>query len=757
MGVVYKAEDMKLKRTVALKFLPPELTRDKDAKTRFIHEAQAASALQHHNICAIHDIGETDDGHMFIVMDCYDGETLKEKIARGPLAVDEAIDIVSQVAEGLAKAHATGMVHRDIKPANIMITSDGVVKILDFGLAKLAGQTKVTKTGTTVGTVAYMSPEQARGDETDSRSDIWPLGVVLYEMMRGRLPFRGEVEPAMLYAIMNEDPEPVMTLRGDVPHGVEAIIEKALAKERARRYGTMDEFLSDLEAQRDQITLGIKQRRFRAMRGFKRRKRLTTGAVTIVALVAAVVLVQVFHNGDMTIDSIAVLPLEDLSGDPAQEYFADGMTDALIAELTKIGALDVISRTSVMRYKETDKPLPQIARELGVTVVVEGSVLRDGERVRITAQLIHASTDRHLWADNYDRDFGDILILTSEVARAIAHEIQVILTPREQLQLAGARPVNPVAHDLYLKGKYYYYKATKEGDEKAINYLQQAIEADSNYAPAYARLAAAYMWYSYDGHLSPEETYPICSRLIEKALEIDDTLAEAHMVLAGVKYHLDWDWVGADAEYKRALELDPNLGEYRGQYAFFLLATGRFEEAIAEAERTLHLDPVALWPNKNLSYMYYHARQYEQAVLQWQQMIDLELDVTTAYRGLVRTYEAMGRYEDAVKFKKKVFALWGEPSQRIAALDSTFSESGPKGYWMWHLERLTGEYDRYPILIAMYYAQLGERDQAFAWLEKAYEKHAGQLFLLKVDPLWDPLRDDSRYHDMLRRVGFPES
>jgi serine/threonine protein kinase len=451
MGVVYKAEDTKLKRIVALKFLPPELTRDKEAKTRFIHEAQAASALQHNNICSIHEIDETPDGRLFISMDCYEGETLKDKIANGPLPLEEAMDIAFQVAAGLSEAHAAGMVHRDIKPANTIVTDKGDVKILDFGLAKLAGQTKVTKTGMTVGTVAYMSPEQAKGDETDSRSDIWSLGVMLYEMLADRLPFRGEVEPAMLYSIMNEDPEPVTTIRGDVPIGVEDIIEKALAKERANRYETMDALLSDLATQRDQITLGIKERRFRAMRSLKRRKRLAVGTVVVAVLVAAAVLVQVFHTRSMAIDSVAVLPFANLSGDEEQEYFSDGMTVALIKELGQIRALTVISRTSVMQFNKTDKPLPEIARELNVDAVVEASVLRSGDQVRITAQLIRANPERQMWAESYERDARDVLSLQSEVARAIAGEIQVTLTRHEQERLASVRPIDPEAYELYLR------------------------------------------------------------------------------------------------------------------------------------------------------------------------------------------------------------------------------------------------------------------------------------------------------------------
>ncbi|MDH3216959.1 MAG: protein kinase, partial [Candidatus Krumholzibacteria bacterium] len=657
MGVVYKAEDTKLKRTVALKFLPPELTRDKDAKTRFIHEARGASALQHNNICAIHEIEETPDGRLFICMDCYEGETLKQKITRGPLQVEEAIDIASQVTAGLSEAHAAGVVHRDIKPANVMVTDKGVVKILDFGLAKLAGQTKVTKTGMTVGTVAYMSPEQARGDETDSRSDIWSLGVMLYEMLAGRLPFRGEVEPAMLYSILNEDPEPVTRTRGDVPIAVEDIIEKALAKERAKRYETMDELLSELETQRDHLTLGIKERRFRALRRLKRRKRLVAGTVAVVVLVAAAVLTQMFHTRSMRIDSIAVLPLENLMGDPEQEYFVDGMTEALITELYKIGALRVISKTSVMRYKDTDKPLPQIARELNVDAVVEGSVFRAGERVRITAQLIGAEPERHLWADNYDRDLSDILALFSDVAQAIAGEIRVTLTPQEQARLASVRPVNPEAQELYLRGKYHIYKSTKAGAKEAIDYFQQAIEIDPDYAEAYAMLAGGHLLLWYFGDLSPEQARSRVAPPLQKALQIDDLLPEAHYIMATIKHYLDWDWAGAETEFKRAIELNANLAENRSEYAWYLVATGRFEEAIAQAKRAVQLDPFSYWTNLTLASTYYYAREYDLAIAHWQQMIELELNVPTAYWWLARTYVQMGAYEDGVKTLQKSLTL----------------------------------------------------------------------------------------------------
>ncbi|NIM18695.1 MAG: protein kinase [Candidatus Latescibacteria bacterium] len=763
MGVVYKAEDTRLKRTVALKFLSPKLLANEPVKKRFLHEAQAAAGLTHPRICTIHEIHEAD-GHIFIVMEYIEGESLAEKIASGgPLPIEEALDIAVQVARGLAKAHSEGIVHRDIKPGNVLITPEGQAKVVDFGLAKLATQTRITRTGMAVGTVAYMSPEQAQGQEVDHRTDIWSLGAMLYEMLTGQLPFRGEAETAVLYSILNEAPEPVTSPRGDVPVAVEDIIEKALSKDPAKRHETTHELLAELETQREQITLGIKERRFRALRKLRRRKRLAAGIVAGAVVVLAIVLTQTFSGRDVAIDSVAVLPFDNLSGDAEQEYLSDGMTEALITELSKIGALRVISRTSAMLYKKADKPLPQMARELNVGAVVEGSVLRDGNRVRITAQLIGAEPERHLWADNYDRDFGDILILSSEVAQAIAHEIQVTLTPEEQVRLMSARPVNPEAHELYLRGKFHYFKYTKEELEKADDYFQQAIEIDPNYAQAYAGLAASIEFQAWAGHRPLEEAKTEIETLVRKALEIDDTIAEAYLALSGKRFFLDWDWLGGEEEMKRAIELNPGLSESHYEYAHYLAAMGRFEESIAEAKRALQLDPVSSLTNATLAFMYYFARQYDRSIKQYLQSTELAPNSARAYRALAWTYEATERYEDAVRAQQKAMTLQGNlegnPPEKVAAevaaLDSAYSESGPRGYWRWHLESLKGQYDSTPTYAAQYYAQLGDKDQALAWLERAYEKHAGRLYLLKVSPSYDPLRDDPRFQDLLRRMNFP--
>jgi TolB-like protein/Flp pilus assembly protein TadD len=463
-----------------------------------------------------------------------------------------------------------------------------------------------------------------------------------------------------------------------------------------------------------------------------------------------------FPGHHEAIDSIAVLPLANLSGDPEQEYFADGMTEALIANLGKIGALRVISRQSVMRYKGSDKPLPEIARELNVDAVVEGTVVRSGDKVRITAQLIEAATDRHLWVESYERDLRDVLALQSEVARAIAREIEVELTSQEQVRLVSARPVDPEAYELYLRGRYHYDKWTKEGFENAIEYFQKAIEADPNYAQAYAALANSNGWLWFMGYLPPEEYSSRFTALIKKALEIDDALPEAHLSLAQNKFYYKWDWMGAEPEFKRAIEHSPSLVEAHQEYAFYLTAMGRLAEAMAEAKRAQQLDPFSYPVNETLGMVYYNARQYDQAIAQYRQAAELEPNNPRTPRSLARIYEQMGRYEDAVTARQRAMTLSGDPPEEVEALARAYSEPGPEGYWMWRLERLKGRYVRNPSTTAAIYAHLGDKDQAFAWLEKAYAARSIDMIWLKVNPLWDSLRSDPRFQDLLRRMNFPE-
>ncbi len=756
VGVVYKAEDTKLRRTVALKFLRPQAITGDEDKIRFIHEAQAAAALDNPNICTVYEIGETE-GQTYISMAYIEGQSLKERIQSGSLELAAALDIAIQAASGLQAAHAKGITHRDIKSANVMITPEGQVKIMDFGLAKTVGATQMTKTGTTLGTAACMSPEQALGQPTDHRTDIWSLGVVLYEMLTGQVPFKGEYDPALMYSIVNESPKPVTSLRADVPLEVEQVVRKALTKDPEKRYQRAEDLIKELNELRENLDLLSKRGRMQ-LRLMRQRRRIMFGIVAAVAVVALIIaVIRYIPVGTQPIDSIAVLPLENLSGDPNQEYFADGVTEALITELSRIGALRVISRTSAMHYKETDKTLPEIARELDVDAVVAGSVLPAGERVRITAQLIGAVPERHLWSDNYDRDFGDILILSSEVAQAIAREIRIALTPEVEARLASVHSVNPEAHDLYLRGKYHYCKATKEGAEKANEYFQQAIKIDPDYARAYAMLALVYEFLWARGDLPLDEVKAKVETLVKKALEIDDTIAEAHMSLAVIRMRVGWDWVGAEKEFKRAIELNPSLVDARVAYAHHLMAMGRFEESVAEAKHALQLDPVSRMTNMSLAYIYRTTRQYDKAIAQYRRMTELEPNDPRPHTMLAWTYEAMERYEDAVRARKKSMTLWGAPPERIAALDSAYSKSGPKGYWMWLLESLKGLYDRNRCYTAVIYARLGDKDQAFAWLEKAYKEHDRLIYLMKVSPSYDLLRDDPRFQDLLRRMNFPEN
>ena len=450
------------------------------------------------------------------------------------------------------------------------------------------------------------------------------------------------------------------------------------------------------------------------------------------------------------IESIAVLPLENLSGDPAQEYFADGMTEALITNLGQIKALRVISRTSVMRYKETKKPLPDIARELKVDGIVEGAVLRSGDRVRITVQLIDANTDRHLWARLYERDLRDVLTLQSEVTSAIAREIQITVTPQEVMPLRSARPVNPEAYDLYLKGQHHYYRWRKEEFEKAIEYFQKAIEADPKYAPAYVGLANSYGWLWILGFLPPKEALPKFDASLKKALELDETLPEARYALAVAAFYYLWNWGEAEAEFKRTLDLNPNLVEARYEYAWFLSTMGRFEEAIAEAKRAVRLDPLSVPANLALGSVYHYAHLDDQAIAQLLQTVELEPNDPRPHGFLAGIYDQMGRCEDAVRARQKAMSLSGVPPQQIAGLGRAYSLSGCKGYLMWRLERLND-----PYFIAIIQMRLGHKDDAFVWLEKAYKEHRWAMVQLKALPAWDPLRSDPRFQDLLRRVGLP--
>jgi serine/threonine protein kinase len=755
MGIVYKAEDTKLKRRIALKFLPPELTRDPDARERFIQEAQAASALDHPNICTIHEIEDTEAGQMYIAMACYEGESLKEKIARGPLVAEEAIDIAIQIAQGLAKAHQKDIVHRDIKPANIMVTDEGVAKILDFGLAKLAGQVRLTRAGTTMGTVAYMSPEQARGEAVDHRTDIWSLGVFLYEMLTGELPFKGEYEQALIHSILNDQPQLVTKVQKALPPELGRIVGKAMAKDAAERYQHVRDLEADLRTLRKRMETEKAQIKPTSPLSLKRKLLYAAGSLVVLLAILFLAKITIFKEKQKPIDSIAVLPFQNLSADPEQEYFSDGMTEALIAELSKIKALRVISRTSVMRYKKTEKPLPQIARELNVTAIIEGSVQRAQDDVRITAQLIRAAPEKHVWANSFTKDFKNILRLQSEVAQAIAKEINITMTAEERQQLAGSRPVDPEAHEAYLKGRFFINKFTEAEIRKGMAYFEQAIAKDPSFASAYTGLAEGYDNLMGGGWMPGKEAVPKFKALALKALSIDKSLGEAYVFIGDAEFY-DWKWKAAEENFKRAIELDPNYVTGHFYYAFFLLVMKRYDEALSEVQRALELDPLSMGANYVLISTLWDTQQYDRAIARAKEMLNIDPNPSYGYFQLGQCYLAKKMYPEAIAHYRKAIELGDFIS--LAPLAAAYVLSGNV---MKAREILDDPRTKKlpSALLAMVYASLGEKEHALELLEKAYEEREMSLLLINASPRGflpavDSLLADPRFEALMKKIGL---
>jgi TolB-like protein/Tfp pilus assembly protein PilF len=757
MGIVYKAEDIVLQRTVALKFLPAQWTADPEARKRFVQEARTASALDHANICNIHEIGKAEDDRMYIAMAFYEGKSLREKIKHGPLKQEEALNIAIQAATGMAQAHQKGIVHRDVKPANMLITSDGAVKILDFGLAKLAGQVKLTREGTTVGTVAYMSPEQATGEAVDQRTDIWSLGVVLYEMLSGTLPFKGDHERSLIHSILHQEPERLAVLRTDLPAGLENIVFKALSKDPADRYQSMDELVADLHS----VAEGLKPSRAASMifrgRIFGAKKIHVYPAMAGVLILALVAWLVIFPKRGQAFDSIAVLPIENLTGDPGQEYFVDGATDELIGQLAQIGSLRVISRTSVMKYKALKTPVPEIARELKVQGVVEGTVHRVGDRVRIRVELIKAlPEERNIWNQTYDRAMADVLVMYSEMARAIAGKMQVKLAPQEETRLAGARKVNPEAYEAYLKGQFHQYKLTRPDLDSALQYFESALAKDPGYAQAYAGIAGVWSARQQQGFVPTRESAPHARAAAAKALELDGTLAEGHHTLAVIRTWTDWDWAGGEAEYRRAIELNPNLPDPRASYSHLLSILKRPEEAMTQIQRALELDPLNSLFRGHYAWDLMYAHRYDDAIAVIRETLKAWPNDLIALSALRSAYHIKRMYPEALESWKASYAARGDQAAQDA-LARGFKEGGYPMALQRVAETLAARSRTAYVpawQIGTLYTRAGKKDEALGWLEKAYDAHDPNMPYISVDPIFDFMRDGPRFQDLLRRMNL---
>ena len=790
MGEVYLARDTKLDRNVALKMLPPGLVDERDRMQRFVQEAKAASALNHPNILTIHEIGE-DQGQRFIATEFIDGLTLRERLS-SRLDVEEALDIAIEISSALVAAHKAHIVHRDIKPENIMIRRDDrVVKVLDFGLAKTqqrpsdvpvdsAVETLLanTRPGIVMGTVAYMSPEQARGDKVDERTDIWSLGVVLYEMIAGCSPFVDGSSNEIISSILSKHPVPPLTrFAHDVPERLQEIIDKALTKNRDERYQTSKDLLIDLKrvkqsletkAAIDRSTSSDQTRLVsaREITTIKSYKKATLVTAIVMLAIGAIITSLVFYKsrsaaGTSAIGSIAVLPFVNANSDPDIDFIADGLTDNLIERLSQLPNLKVVSHSAVLHYKDRQTDPRTIGTELAVEAVLTGRLVRRNDLLTISLELVNAKDNTHIWGGQYDRRISELLALQREIPLDVSEKLRLTVSGESKERLTRAHTDNPEAYQLYLKGRYAWGKFTQDGAKEAVKYFDEAIRKDPNYAPAYAGIADAYM-FGYGRELGPtvpqKEVHRRAREAATKALSIDPQLGEAHAALAQVILLDEWDFAGAEREFKRAFELNPSNAEGHHQYSHLLLMLGRTNDSFVESKKYLELDPVSWAPIGHLAYHYLYSRQYDEAMREFEKERQLFPERPVRHIRLGQLYYQKGMLNESVAEYLQGFAGLGSPPDKIADLRKAFVSSGIRGFFQKLIEQLKAkpETEQSTVDIAEFYARLGEKDQAFVWLEKAYAQHSDGLVRLKEELGFDSIRSDPRYADLLRRIGLPQ-
>jgi serine/threonine protein kinase/tetratricopeptide (TPR) repeat protein len=784
MGDVYLARDERLERDVALKVLRAGALADHAARRRFRKEALALSRLNHPNIETVHEF-DTHDDIDYLVMEYVAGVTLSDTLAGSTLSEHDLLSLGSQLAEGLAAAHAEGVVHLDLKPGNLRVTPDGRLKILDFGLARLlapetvAGEA-ITKTLTqahvVAGTLPYMAPEQVAGQPVDLRTDIWAAGVVLYEMATGRPPFEGKLSTALAAEIQVKAPPPPGSIRAGLPPALEQIILKCLEKDPDLRYQSARDLRADFRRAGVASTAGpasagtpLTPIRNRPGRGQLLRRLPAWGLVLLLVVTAGTIIgvtLQVMRRqggpavaSAPAITSLAVLPLSDLSDQPEPGYVAEALHEAVITELSKISALRVISRTSTLRYKGTDTPLPKIAEELNVDAILEGSVLRSGSRLRVTAQLMQADPERHLWVDSFERELTDVLYLTSDIAHSVASQIRVTLTPAEKTSLAQARPVDPRAYELYAVGRHQWNQRTLEGYRRALDSYQQALVRDAGYALVHAAIGDAYMLLGEQGGMPQAEARPLAAAAIRKALELDSNLSEAHASLGHFRFYYEWNWAGAESAFTRAIELNPGHVAAHQGYGRALGFLGRRDDAVRELQRARDLDPLSVVVNAYLGQVYFFFRQYDRAGERLQWTLTLNPDHPLIHHNLGELYLGQGRYGDAIEHLEKSVERAGEASTHyLAILGCAYARGNQRSKALTILSELTARSKRRlgsGFDLAGLHVALGDLPSAMASLEHGYEQRDLWLAELKGWPWFDGLAREPRFQTLLRRMNFP--
>jgi serine/threonine protein kinase/Tfp pilus assembly protein PilF len=754
MGVVYKAHDDRLDRLLALKFLPDKLAQDPQALERFRREARAASALNHPGICTIYDIGE-QDAHPFIAMEFIDGETLRSYIREKPLPLDEVLNLGIQIADALEAAHTQGIIHRDIKPANIFVTKRGQAKVLDFGLAKLipkgiaggdadssgeaAGTTSIA--GMISGTPSYMSPEQVRGDDLDPRTDIFSLGLLLYEMATGHRAFAGATGGAIIEAVLTRRPAPVRSLNSEIPARLEEIIDKALEKNRDRRY----QHAADLRADLERIKREANSVPFSAAEDSDK-------SATIRRRARA-------ERASKVITSIAVLPFENVSKDPEFEYLSDGIAGSLINSLATVPKLRVMARSTVFRYKGREIDPRAVGRDLNVRAVLTGRMMQSGGSLRIGAELVDVATGSQLWGAQYDRKSGDIFTIQDEISNEISGKLRLQLTRAEKKKLTHRHTEDHEAYRLYLQGRHHWNRWTEEGFYKAIEYFQQAVERDPRYALAYTGLAESYVLLGWNSYLPAKDAFPKAKVAALTALQFDPDLGEAHTPMAAVHWLHDWDWQQARREFERSLELCPTYATANHWHAEFLMTMGRQISAIARMKESQDFDPLSLIISVAIGWANYMARRYDDAIEQLRRTVELDPNYPVTYWILGLLHRKLGRFDAAIADGEKGVTFSGGSPMLRAALAQTYAEAGRTQDARRVLDELSAlAQQKYvaPHFFAGIYVGLGEYDRAIEYLEKSYDEHCHWLIYLHMDPGMDPLRGDARFQNLLRRVGLPE-